>query len=507
VTSGLRRRLRTWLLPTELPQLPLSAGRDALFVRLLGLLYFIAFASLWPQVPGLFGEHGLLPTEVMLGSVASQLGTRKYLLLPTVFWLSQTSTALLFVCGLGMLSGLLVGALRLTWPMLAVAWLCHLSFLAIGGPFLSFQWDALLSELGMLALLSVPIRWRRPQPLVLVALGRWLLLWLLIRLQFGSGWVKLAAGDPTWRNLTALHHHFETQPLPTLLGYYAHALPGVIKKALVVFTLITETLLPMFILVPRWHRLVLWPMLGLQLGILLTGNYGYFNLEVLVLLLLLVPPSWLSRLRPTPGPTTDEPSQITTPPSLLWGLPRVMLAAVLFCASLGHLLWTVRFRTSVPPVIHQAMQITAPLQAVSHYGPFASMTTTRPELVIEGSQDGNNWTEYSLRYKPGDVLRRPRWSAPHQPRLDWQFWFAALGKPSDSPWLEVLLLRLLEGSPDVLWLFESDPFQGRRPRYVRVRLYQYRFTTPSEQRRTGAYFVREAPLPFISPVGLSVSEP
>ena len=189
-----------------------------------------------------------------------------------------------------MLSGLLVGALRLTWPMLAVAWLCHLSFLAIGGPFLSFQWDALLSELGMLALLSVPIRWRQPQPLVLVALGRWLLLWLLIRLQFGSGWVKLAAGDPTWRNLTALHHHFETQPLPTVLGYYAHALPGVIKKALVVFTLITETLLPMFILVPRWHRLVLWPMLGLQLGILLTGNYGYFNLEVLVLLPPRVPP-------------------------------------------------------------------------------------------------------------------------------------------------------------------------------------------------------------------------
>ena len=502
-----RQRLRSWLLPTELPQLPLSAGRDGLFVRLLGLLYFIAFASLWPQLPGLFGEHGLLPTQVMLGSVASELGSRKYLLLPTLFWLSRTNTALLAVCGLGLLSGLLVFALRLVWPMLAVAWLCHLSFLSIGGPFLSFQWDALLSEMGVLALLAVPIRWRKPQPLVLVAVGRWFFLWLLMRLLFGSGWVKLAAGDPSWRNLSALHYHFETQPLPTVLGYYAHALPDLVKKALVVGTLVIETLLPLGIVVRRWRPYVLLPTVLLQLGIFLTGNYGYFNLEALLLSLLLLPPEWLSRLSPEPGPTFDEPSQVSQPRSLWWGLPRVALAAVLFCASLGHLLWTVRFRTAVPPVIHQAMQLTAPLQAVSHYGPFAAMTTTRPELIVEGSQDGVTWREYPLRYKPGDVMRRPRWNAPHQPRLDWQFWFAALGKPSESPWLEVLLLRLLEGAPDVLWLFESDPFQGRRPSQVRVSMYQYRFTTPSEQRSSGAYFVREGRLPFVSPVGLSENAP
>lgn len=429
------------------------------------------------------------------------------MLLPTLFWLNSTNTALLLVCGLGLMSGLLVFALRLVWPMLALAWLCHLSFLSIGGPFLSFQWDALLSEIGLLALLAVPIGWRRPEPLVLVAIGRWLLLWLLIRLLFGSGWVKLAADDPTWRNLTALHYHFETQPLPTLLGYYAHALPSVVKKALVVVTLVTETLLPLGLVVPSWRRVLVWPIVLLQLGILLTGNYGYFNLEVLLLCLLLAPPEWLSRLRPEPAWYMDEPSRAQTPSSLWWGFPRLLIAALLCTASLGHLLWTVRFRTSVPPLIRQAMRLTAPLQAVSHYGPFASMTTTRPELVIEGSQDGVTWREYPLRWKPGDVHRAPRWNTPYQPRLDWQFWFAAMAKPSDSPWLEVLLLRILEGSPDVMWLLASDPFQGRRPTQVRVHHYQYRFTTPGEQRQTGAYFVREGQLPFISPVGLSVAEP
>ncbi len=503
LVSGLRR----WLLPSELPELPLAAGRDALFVRLLGLIYCIAFASLWPQVAGLFGSQGLIPTPILLGSVSADLGVRKYLLLPTVFWLSSSNTALQAVCGVGLVSGLSVLGLRLVWPALLVAWLCHLSFLAVGGAFLSFQWDALLSEIGVLALVAVPIRFRRPQPLVLVAVGRWLLLWLLFRVLFGSGYVKLASGDPTWRGLTALDYHFFTQPLPTVVGYYAHALPAVFKKALVVFTLAAELLVPFLIFIPRSRVVALFPTVLLQVGIAATGNYGYFNLLVLLVALLLVPPDWLSRLRPTPAADRDDPSHLTTRPSLFWGLPRLLFAAVLFASSLGHFLWTVRFRTAVPPPIHQAMKLTAPLQAVSHYGPFASMTTTRPELAIEGSLDGQTWREYSFRYKPGDVTRSPRWNAPHQPRLDWQMWFAALSRPSDSPWLEILLLRLLEGSPDVLWLFESDPFGGRKPNYLRVQLYQYRFTTLREKQTTGAYFVREAPLPFISPVGLTVGEP
>lgn len=499
--------LRRWLLPTSLPELPLSAGRDALFVRLLGLLYVVAFASLWPQIAGLFGNQGILPTQIFLGSVAHTLGSRKYLMLPTLFWLSSDNTALQLVCGLGLCAGLAIGALRLVWPMLLVAWLCHLSFLSVGGAFLSFQWDALLSEIGVIALVAVPLRYRTPQPLVLVQIGRWLFVWLLFRLLFGSGWVKLASGDPTWRDLTALHYHFETQPLPTILGYYAHQLPSGIKQALVVFALLCETLVPFLVFWPKMRVIALVPTVLLQLGIALTGNYGYFNWLALLLALLLVPPSWLERLRPNPAADNDAESHQPARPSLLFGLPRLAISTLLFSASLGHFLWTLRFRTDVPRPIHQAMKLVAPLQAVSHYGPFASMTQSRPELVIEGSIDGQTWREYPFRYKPGDLQRSPRWNAPHQPRLDWQMWFAALGRPSDSPWLEILLLRLLEGSKDVLWLFESDPFAGRKPRYLRVQHYQYRFTNLRQKQETGAYFTRESPLPFISPVGLTVADP
>lgn len=509
--GALRQRLRALLLPTELPQLPLSAGRDALFVRLVGLLYVLVFASLWPQLLGLFGTQGLYPTHLVLGSVAADLGPRKYLLLPTALWLSPTDTALHLCCAAGILAGLSVLLLRLVWPSLLLAWLCHLSLLSVGGAFLSFQWDALQSELGLLLLLAVPVRYRRPEPLVLIQLGRWLLVWLLVRVLFGAGFVKLASGDPTWRSLTALHHHFETQPLPTLLGYYAHALPSIIKRSLVVYALLCETVLPPLFLLPRLRPYLLGPTVLLQLGILLTGNYGYFNLQVLVLCLLLSPPHWLSRLVPVPtaraAEDEDDPSQHRLPPHLLTALPRLAAALILFAASIGHLLLTLRIDPQLPSPIRRAMQVTAPIHAVSHYGPFAAMTTTRPELILEGSQDGLTWREYSFRYKPGDLQRAPRWNAPHQPRLDWQMWFAALGSPKDSPWLEVLLLRLLEGSPDVLWLFDHDPFAGQRPRYLRITHYQYRFTTLAERKQTGAYFVRHTPLPYVSPVGMTALDP
>jgi len=514
VTPYPNTRFRRWFLPTELPELPLSAGRDALFVRLVGLLYVLAFASLWPQIPGLFGEHGILPAQLVLDSISKELGGRRFYLVPTLFWFRATDTALLYVCGAGLLAGLSVLALRLVWPALFLAWFCHLSFLWIGGPFLSFQWDLLLSELGVLLLLSVPVRYQTPQPLKLIPVGYVLLLWLLFRVVFGAGYLKLAGGDATWRDLTAVHHHLETQPLPTVFAFYAHALPFVVKKALSAATLVVEAVVPFLLFVPRLHRVALALFVGLHVGIALCGNYGYFNVQVLVLSLLLAPVAWFAFLRPNPvaAPAgedgeADAPSQVSRRPSFLYGVVRLAFALLVFAASLGHFLWTLREKNDVPALLRVPMKLCAPVQAVSHYGPFASMTTARPELVIEGSQDGVTWREYSFPWKPGDPKRRPRWNAPYQPRLDWQMWFAALAKPSDSPWLHMLLLRLLEGSQDVLWLFESDPFAGRRPNYLRVQLYPYRFTQPAEQRQTGAYFVRDTPLPFISPVGLTTADP
>ena len=119
------------------------------------------------------------------------------------------------------------------------------------------------------------------------------------------------------------------------------------------------------------------------------------------------------------------------------------------------------------------------------------MTTTRPEIIIEGSDDIVHWREYAFRYKPGNVMRRPQWNFPHQPRLDWQMWFAALGTASENPWIPLFLQRLLENSPQVTGLLGVNPFPGKPPRYVRALLYDYRYSSPQEKAATGAWWVRQ----------------
>ena len=127
------------------------------------------------------------------------------------------------------------------------------------------------------------------------------------------------------------------------------------------------------------------------------------------------------------------------------------------------------------PVAGTMTEALAPLLIVNPYGLFATTTTTRPVIVIEGSDDNKAWREYALPYLPGPVDRAPAWSIPYQPRLDWQLWFAAYGSAAQNRWIERLLQRLLEGSPDVLVLFSETPFGARPPKYVRALLYDYRF--------------------------------
>ena len=144
----------------------------------------------------------------------------------------------------------------------------------------------------------------------------------------------------------------------------------------------------------------------------------------------------------------------------------------------------------------------SPFEVVNTYGLFAVMTTSRPEIVLEGSIDGNTWLPYEFKYKPGDVARRPAWVQPHQPRLDWQMWFAALGDYRSDPWVIQLMARLLQGSPDVLKLFAANPFPAAPPRFVRAQLYEYRFTTPAERRATGDWWHRELKGSYVPPVSL-----
>jgi lipase maturation factor 1 len=152
-----------------------------------------------------------------------------------------------------------------------------------------------------------------------------------------------------------------------------------------------------------------------------------------------------------------------------------------FTSSLGFLLpgWQ---------LIAPMAEVVAPLRSINRYGLFAVMTTTRPEIIVEGSADGRTWKTYEFRYKPGDIARRPPFVAPHQPRLDWQMWFAALGGYEDNIWFQNFCVRLLEGSPDVLRLLADDPFEGHPPRFLRAKLFRYRFSALGE---AGAWWTRE----------------
>lgn len=467
------------------------------FLRGLGAVYFCAFASLWPQILGLIGSRGILPARDFLGAVAAQAGPGRFWLVPTLAWLDPSDHALRLLCAAGMLLSLLLTLGILPVPALVGLWLLYLSLVNIGQDFLGFQWDTLLLETGFLAIFFAPgrvlPRFASETPPSRLAL--WLLRWLLFRLMFGSGVVKLASGDPTWHGLTAMAFHYETQPLPTPLAWLLHLLPLPWQKFSTLAVLVVELAAPLLIFGPRCLRLAGAGLLaGLQALILLTGNFAFFNYLTLALCVLLLDDAALRRLVPARlrHRLPQEPEARPAPPrARRWVLVPV---ALLFALSLSQLAG----QFDMPGLLQPLVAWQEPLHLVNPYGLFAVMTTSHPVIAVEGSDDGRTWQEYGFRDQPQDVNQMPRWVAPFQPRLDWQLWFAALGSADNAPWFRAFLVRLLQGSPDVLGLLQTNPFPHAPPRFVRATLYDYRFTDARAKRMTGAWWQRR-PLGFYFP--------
>src|SRR5262249_4974481 len=252
-------------------------------------------------------------------------------------------------------------------------------------------------------------------------LGVWLMLWLLFRLMFGSGIVKLASGDPTWRNLTAMTFHYETQPIPTPVAWYAHQMPLQFQKASTAATLAVELVAPFFVVATaRLRRAAFGLLVGLQLMIAITGNYAFFNILAAGLCLYMLPDRAV-------GAPVFPRERIRNLLLIAVAVVIVPVSATMFAARLG-------VELPIYPLVSPVADFVEPLRSVNTYGLFAVMTTSRPEIIVEGSNDGEQWMPYEFAYKAGDVRRRPPWVAPHQPRLDWQMWFAALGDASGEPW-------------------------------------------------------------------------
>jgi hypothetical protein len=465
-----------------------------LFLRLLGCVYLAAFLSLWVQIHGLIGSRGISPVGNFLVAEHQAYGARAFLLVPTLCWFDPSDAYLSWLCGGGtVLAALLIIGVAPV-PVLFLLWSCYLSLTVAGQQFLGYQWDTLLLETGFLAIFLAPLKlWPRlAQEAESSRVVLWLFRWLLFRLMFASGAVKLMSGDPNWRNLTALQYHYETQPLPPLTAWYMHQLPGWFQQCSVLATFAGELILPLFAFLPRpFRHLGCSGLIAFQLLILATGNYGFFNLLCIALCVLLLDDAFYpSRLRARLAGTKPPGAPARKPPWREWLLSP--LAAAIVGMSLVPFVAKVIDPRSWPNLVLETYFIASRFESVNTYGLFAVMTTERDEILVEGSDDGQTWKAYDFKWKPGDLKRCPGFTTPHMPRLDWQMWFASLGTFEQNPWFGRFLLRLLEGSPDVLGLLEHNPFPKRPPRYVRASFYRYHFTNFAERRESGAWWRREA---------------
>ncbi|HEV8542319.1 MAG TPA: lipase maturation factor family protein [Verrucomicrobiae bacterium] len=518
----------------------------ALFLRALGVIYYSAFFSLWVQVRGLIGANGILPVDDLMREAGAHLsGFARWHLLPTLCWISSSDPWLLWQCGLGTLLSLalIIGILPRVCCILL--WILWLSLTMVGRDFLGFQWENLLLESGFLAIFLAPIAWtvdgKEPSRAVI-----WLFRWLFFRLMFLSGMVKLLSADPSWRNFTALFYHYETQPLPTVFGWYAYQLPTWFLVLQTGVMYLVELVFPFLIFAGRRARIV--ASIGfaaLQISIAMTGNYCYFNFLSLALGLFLLDDVTLRSLLPTRWRTRveaaaknnaqiaevavaqDVADERTTFPVLtphpdplpskargdFYGLVTRLrqigfgaVAAVILIVSLAETTTSLEVPGEWIGAIGPLYSFVAPFRSINIYGLFAVMTKERPEVIIEGSNDGTEWKPYEFKYKPGDLGRRPRFVAPHQPRLDWQMWFAALSSYQQNTWFINFCVRLLEGKGDVLALLGKNPFPDKPPKFIRALTYNYEFTNRETLRKTGEWWRRTYKGIYMRPVSLNPSE-
>ena len=478
------------------------------FLRALGTIYLIAFVSLWVQVDGLVGSDGMSPANQFLPAVRAQIGPDAYSLLPTLCWFGQSDAFLHCLCGSGVLFSLLLIFGIAPAISLVALFILYLSLTISGQVFFNFQWDVLLLEAGFLSIFFAPWRlWPRELSLrpgstipVTAPVSRtalFLLKLLLFKLVLMSGLVKLTSGDPSWWNLTALDYHYWSQPLPTLFGWWADKTPEWFKHFSVAFCFVVEIIVPFFIWAPRRLRLIAAGLLiFLQLAIALTGNYCFFNLLTIALCLLLIDDASIGRALKGQASASLASRELRAR-NMQSALPRfsTYAAVIVLVVTLPINVWLIfsAFKPLARPprVLANVYERLEAFRIVNGYGLFRVMTKDRCEIVLEGSTDGIDWLPYEFKWKPGDVKRAPGWCAPHQPRLDWQMWFAALETPQENRWLIALVFRLLQDSRDVSGLLRRNPFPDKPPRYIRAMFYRYRFTTVDERHQIGAWWKRE----------------
>ncbi|MEK9773660.1 MAG: lipase maturation factor family protein [Opitutae bacterium] len=420
-----------------------------LYGRCLGLVTLIAFLSYWHQADALIGEQGLSPWTKDLANIEQWCGQNpdlnKWHIRPTLVWLEPLANHhLLFVVGTISAFLLAIGILPTICGL--VIYLCYLSLMVLGEPFLSFQWDILLCETLLLSLPFLPLtKFHKIGDHFKVSwIARYLIIALLAKLMLESGIVKFtsfgANSENTWRDLTALDYHYWTQPLPHGLSAWIHSLPQWIDQTSLYLMYGIELILPFFLFLPGiFRRIGVIGQVLLQIAIILSGNYGFFNLLTLCLCIPLMDdqmfPRFITKHWNTDNKVTETPV-FESDFRLFLGISRwIYLGTAWFffgITSYGHLARDLKGNQPDSIInidakwIEPYASIIRPTRAFNSYGLFRVMTTTRPEIIIEGSLDGHNWRPYEFRWKPSDAKHSPRFAGPHMPRIDWQMWFEGL---------------------------------------------------------------------------------
>jgi len=460
--------------------------------RGLALIYLIAFVVAIRQFPALSGERGLQPASWLLARA-------RFLDAPSLFHWGYSDRRLAVVSWTGVVISLLLviglpqlAPLPVTMLAWLVLWVLYQSIVNVGGTFYGFGWESLLLEAGFLAIFLGNAGLAPPWLIVLA------FRWLAFRVEFGAGLIKLR-GDRCWRELTCMDFHHETQPMPNPLSWWFHHLPLPLHRVEVLGNFVAQLILPFGLFLPQpIATIAAVLMIGTQLYLVVSGNYAWLN--------------WLTILAAIAGisdpvvravlPFLPSPIGASFTPTPAWFTVLVVAVTALVVVLSW---WPVRNMASPRQAMNASFN---PFHIVNTYGAFGTVGRQRYEIIIEGTDADEptaaeaTWREYEFKGKPGDPTRRPPQVAPYHYRLDWLLWFIPLSPSYAGEWFLRFLLRLLEDDRATLQLLRRNPFADDPPRFVRVRLFHYRFSTAAERRATGAWWVRTFAADYIPPVGL-----
>ncbi len=450
-----------------------------LILRMLGIIYAVAFLVAINQILPLIGSDGLTPLGLYLKRVSVALGSdgAGFMRLPSLFWMGHSDTVLLTAAWIGFVLSCIVAAGYANALLLAVLWFLYMSFVHAGQEWYGYGWEIQLTETGFLAIFLCPLLDLRPfprhaPPMPIIVLFRW----LVCRLMLGAGLIKIR-GDEIWRNSTALYYHFETQPIPGPISRWFHFLPRNALKLGVWFNWLAEIAAPLFVFGPRLARHIAGLVIVLfQVSLILSGNLSFLNWLSIIPALACFDDGFWSAVLPRrivlKAQTAADKSEASKPMLTTAWVVTVIIAILSIRPAFNMISPGQIMNTSFDP-----------LDLVNTYGAFGTVGKERFNIVFEGtmeedSTDKGNWKPYIYKGLPVSPDKRSPQIAPYQLRLDWQMWFAAMSSPDEYPWTVNLVSKLLHNDPGAVSLFAANPFPGKPPRYIRAVLYRYSFAKP-----------------------------